>query len=47
VLERDSGEQVAPLRGRWAPDVHAAKLDTAGPTAGVPEPAKPPNVIGL
>ena len=27
VLERDSGEQVAQLRGRWAPDVYAAKLD--------------------
>lgn len=27
VLERDSGEQMAQLRGRWAPDVYAAKLD--------------------
>lgn len=27
VLDRDSGEQVAQLRGRWAPDVFAAKLD--------------------
>lgn len=27
VLERDSGEQVAQLRGRWTPDVYAAKLD--------------------
>ena len=27
VLERDSGEQVAQLRGRWTPDVFAAKLD--------------------
>jgi hypothetical protein len=26
VLERDSGEQVAQLRGRWTPDVYAAKL---------------------
>ncbi len=27
VLERDSGEQVAQLRGRWTPDVFATKLD--------------------
>lgn len=27
VLERDSGEQVASLRGRWAPDVFASKID--------------------
>ena len=27
VLERDSGEQVASLRGRWSPDVFAGKLD--------------------
>jgi hypothetical protein len=27
VIERDSGEQVAHLRGRWAPDVFAAKID--------------------
>jgi hypothetical protein len=27
VLERDSGEQVASLRGRWTPDVFADKLD--------------------
>jgi hypothetical protein len=27
VLERDSGEQVAQLRGRWTPDIFAAKLD--------------------
>jgi len=27
VLERDSGDQVAVLAGRWAPDVYAAKLD--------------------
>jgi hypothetical protein len=27
VIERDSGEQVAQLRGRWPPDVYAAKLD--------------------
>ncbi|HJX54046.1 MAG TPA: hypothetical protein VJ801_14865, partial [Polyangia bacterium] len=27
VLERDSGEQVAQLRGRWAPDIFATKLD--------------------
>lgn len=27
VLERDSGEQVAQLRGRWTPDVFAAKVD--------------------
>lgn len=27
VLERDSGEQVASLRGRWTPDVFATKLD--------------------
>ena len=27
VLDRDTGEQVAHLRGRWAPDVFAAKVD--------------------
>jgi hypothetical protein len=27
VLERDLGDQVAQLRGRWSPDVYAAKLD--------------------
>lgn len=27
VLERDTGEQVASLRGRWAPDVFAEKVD--------------------
>jgi hypothetical protein len=27
VLERDSGEQLAQLRGRWSPDVFAAKID--------------------
>ncbi len=27
VLERDSGEQVAQLRGRWTPDIFAAKID--------------------
>jgi hypothetical protein len=27
VIERDTGEQVASLRGRWTPDVYAAKLD--------------------
>ena len=27
VIERDSGEQVAQLRGRWTPDVYAGKLD--------------------
>jgi hypothetical protein len=27
VLERDTGEQVASLRGRWAPDVFASKID--------------------
>jgi hypothetical protein len=27
VLEREGGEQVAQLRGRWTPDVYAAKLD--------------------
>ncbi len=27
VIERDSGEQVAQLRGRWPPDVYAARLD--------------------
>jgi hypothetical protein len=27
ILERDSGEQVAALRGRWTPDVYATKLD--------------------
>jgi hypothetical protein len=30
VLERDSGEQVAQLRGRWTPDVFATKLDALG-----------------
>lgn len=41
VLERDSGEQVAQLRGRWTPDVFAARLDrlarhyaTAAPKSG-------------
>lgn len=27
VIERDSGEQVASLRGRWTPDVFATKID--------------------
>lgn len=27
VIERDTGEQVAHLRGRWAPDVFATKID--------------------
>jgi hypothetical protein len=27
VLERDAGDQVATLRGRWTPDVYATKLD--------------------
>lgn len=27
VLERDSGEQVAHLRGRWTPDIFAARID--------------------
>lgn len=27
VLERDSGEQIAVLRGRWTPDVYATKVD--------------------
>ena len=27
VLERDSGEQVASLRGRWTPDVFAERID--------------------
>jgi len=27
VLERDTGEQVARIRGRWTPDVYATKLD--------------------
>lgn len=27
VLDRDSGEQVAQLRGRWTPDIYAARLD--------------------
>lgn len=27
VLDRDSGEQVATIRGRWTPDVYATKLD--------------------
>lgn len=27
VLDRDSGEQVAQLRGRWSPDVYATRLD--------------------
>lgn len=35
VLERDSGEQVAQLRGRWTPDVYAAKLDELARRYGV------------
>lgn len=27
AIERDSGEQVAQLRGRWTPDIYASKLD--------------------
>lgn len=27
VFERDDGQQVAVLRGRWTPDIYAAKLD--------------------
>jgi hypothetical protein len=30
VLDRDSGQQVAQLRGRWTPDVFATKLDALG-----------------
>jgi hypothetical protein len=35
VLERDSGEQVAQLRGRWPPDIYAAKIDDLARRYGV------------
>lgn len=44
VIDRDSGEQVAQLRGRWAPDIYAAKIDRLARAYGqyaTPEQRKP------
>lgn len=40
VMERDSGEQVAMLRGRWSPDVYASRLDRLARHYGVMAEAK-------